>query len=126
MTTATWAGKSGSVYAFELFPIGTEFNPVSAVYILCRPAPSLGITRRMEALYVGETESLHDRLNSGLIQHDGLKRATQAGATYVGVYRTEGTANRARIETDLRHALNPSCNAEAVPQNALMRFTLRT
>lgn len=122
MSSVTWTGKSGATYQCELFPLGTEFNPVSAVYIACKPIPTLGPTTHFEALYVGETDSLHNRLNAGLVQHDGLKRATQAGATHVGVFRAEGTANRARIETDLRHALNPSCNAE---DNAFVNALLR-
>ena len=55
-----WPGGIGNVYDFETHPIGTEFNPVSGVYIICRPVPG----DRWEAFYVGEAQSLHDRLNT--------------------------------------------------------------
>ena len=109
--TITWTGNSGLDYQSEAFPIGTQFNPVSAVYIACRKIPS----GSFEALYVGEAQSLKDRLNSGLGNHDGLKRAQNYGATHIAVVQVSGNTERLRVETDLRHGLNPSANA----QNAL-------
>lgn len=108
--TITWTGKSGTKYETESFPIGTKFNAVSGIYILCKVATPTTWT----ALYVGETQSLYDRLNAGASTHDGYKRATRRGATHIAVMRTTGDAQRLRIETDLRHGLNPPCNAQGV------------
>jgi hypothetical protein len=105
-----WTGKSGVQYEFDVYPIGQEFRPVSGVYILCRP---LG-DGRFEALYVGETESFHDRLNTGLMNHDGYKRACSYSATHVAA-RCVPTADCLRVETDLRHGLNPVCNSQSIP-----------
>jgi hypothetical protein len=66
------------------------------------------------ALYVGEAQSLYDRLNSGRASHDGLKRATRAGATNVAVLRTYDNPYRLRVETDLRHGLDPECNRQGL------------
>lgn len=112
-TTVTWIGKSRKSYVFELHLIGQEFNPVSGVYIFCKPVGQSS----MEALYVGETQSLHDRLNTGIENHDGFKRASRAGMTHIAVMSSGNLAERLRIETDLRHGIDPKCNRQAV--NAL-------
>lgn len=106
-----WNGKTGTQYGFEVYAIETEFNPVSAVYMFIAP-----VGERWGALYVGETESLYNRLNAGRVNHDGLKRAVANGATHVAVLRVEGDTQRVGIETDLRHGLNPVCNAQSVPE----------
>lgn len=121
-TSVTWTGVSGTPYTFEVFPVGTEFNPVAAVYILSRTVPH-GIGFAYEALYVGETNSLVQRLNTGRVNHDGYKRASAIGFGFIGALRCDNEAERLRIETDLRHGLNPVCNAE--PVNALVSALLR-
>ncbi|MVS99257.1 hypothetical protein [Devosia marina] len=117
MSTINWYGQSGRHFLCELYELAwTEFNPVSAVYILSRVStllPNGG--SQHTALYVGETESLVDRLNSGTVNHDGLKRALKAGATHVGIYRIDDPVQRVAIETDLRHSLDPICNRQSVP-----------
>lgn len=110
-TLITWTGRSGTLYETEAFPIGTTFNSVSGVYILCYESP----VGRWWALYVGEAQSLYDRLNANVSAHDGFERATGRGATHIAVVRTRSDAERLRIETDLRHGLNPVCNRQAVP-----------
>lgn len=117
-TTITWKGISGLPYTFYLYPNGQEFNPVSGVYIFCRPI-SLVI---WEALYVGEAQSLKDRLNTGISNHDGYRRATTAGMTHIAAMAVLGDAERLRIETDLRHGLNPSCNAQGINALGGVRF----
>ena len=109
-TIVTWTGSSRTQYQFELYKIGQEFNPVSGVYIFCRET-SPG---SWQALYVGETQSLKDRLNTGVSNHDGFKCASRSGATHVAVRQVSGEANRLRVETDLRHGINPVCNKQPV------------
>lgn len=36
----TWRGASGQSYIFEAYPVGTQFNAVSGVYIFCRQLAS--------------------------------------------------------------------------------------
>lgn len=111
-TIVTWPGRSGSKYETVLFPFGTQFNAVSGVYIACKAGSLPG---HWTALYVGEAKSLYDRLNANVAAHDGLVRAARSGATHIAVMRTSNDAERLRIETDLRHGLNPSCNRQSVP-----------
>lgn len=117
--TITFVGASRASYTFDVFPDGTRFNAVSGVYVFCRRI----IFGGWEALYVGEAQSLEQRLNAGIGGHDGYKRAKTAGMTHVAAIRVSGDAERLRVETDLRHGLNPQCNAQ--PVNALGIFAFR-
>lgn len=115
MPAFDWTGKSGRVYTFGVFSLGDIFKPSAGVYIVCRSTQVVGGTS-LEALYVGEAESLEDRLNTGRGRHDGFQRALKMGATHVcGMLVPDNAAARVGIETDLRHALNPPCNAQPVP-----------
>ncbi len=111
MTSVTCTGASGRSYSFELHPWGVPFLPLSGVYIAARATSP----NRWEALYVGETQSFHDRVYAGLGSHDRMKRARDRGATHIGVYFTFDDSERLRIESELIHTLMPPCNQ----QNAL-------
>ncbi|MGR3708726.1 MAG: hypothetical protein ACU0A9_04720, partial [Alterinioella nitratireducens] len=108
----TWTGISGTPYQFETYPSGTQFNHVSGVYVICRQL----LTGNFEALYVGEAQSLYDRLNAGANDHDGLRRALRHDATHIGAKVVSGDSERLRVETDLRHSLNPVCNKQLTPR----------
>lgn len=109
-----WTGLSGTRYDFNVYDLATTFYPVPGVYIFGRWTQVNGVTLP-EALYVGEAKSLEDRLNTNRAGHDGLKRATKAGMTFIAArVAPADDSQRLRIETDLRHKLNPSCNAESV------------
>lgn len=126
MATVTWTGISGWPYEFGVYDLAATFRPVPGVYILCRRAGSL-LGNHLEALYIGETQSLEDRLNTCRFDHDGFKRASQMGLSVICArVVTDGTAERLRIETELRHAFNPPCNEQPVPaNNPFARTTLR-
>jgi len=110
-----WDGRSGVRHIFELHPIGTEFRPLPGVYVFAKLVRLASGSDYFEALYVGETQSLVNRLNSGAVNHDGYKRALAAKATHVAVLVCQNSTERLRIETDLRHGLNPVCNTQSVP-----------
>ena len=110
-----WYGASGRSYNFEVYPLGTDFYPLSGVYIFCRQIAS----GNWEALYVGETQSFKQRLNTGINSHDGFLRSLRVGATHVAVLPVTGDSQRLGVETDLRHGLKPSANA----QNVLRRYS---
>ena len=53
--TVTVRGASGTIYRFTVFPWGTNFNPVGAVYLILRkkyPNDNYSI------LYIGQTKRL--------------------------------------------------------------------
>lgn len=121
-TMVTWPGTNGRTYDFHTYDAGTEFKPVSGVYITCRPT----IGGRWEPFYVGEAQSLYDRLNAGANHHDGLKCSRTRGATHIGALVVSGKAERLRIETELRHSLNPPCNQQSVRTILTQNAPLRT
>jgi len=130
MTTQTpqvnWTGLSGTVYNFYVYDLSATFHPVPSVYIFGRWVPVNGVMRP-EALYVGEAKSLEDRLNTNRASHDGFKRAMKAGMTFIAArVAPSDDAQRLAIETDLRHKLNPSCNAEPVPVKRTLADFYRT
>ena len=103
-------GVSGQDYAFSIYPDGQAFNPVSGVYLFCKRL----VTGSYEVLYVGETKSFQERLGTPITGHDGYVRARKLGMTHIAAMTVVGDAERLRIETDLRHGLNPSANAQGV------------
>jgi hypothetical protein len=114
--SVTWTGKSGQNYEFAVYSLATDFFAVGGVYILCGSVQAIDGTR-LKALYVGETQSFEDRLNTNRLNHDGYKRAAKMGITHICARVVpQGATERLRIETDLRHALHPPCNAEPVPR----------
>lgn len=109
-----WPRPNGEWYEFELYPVGAHFYRVSGVYVICQDVGR----GQFRQLYVGEAESLADRLNPGPEHHDGYKRALSAGATHISAMLVE-PAKRLSVETELRHSLKPPCNAQPIPFNAL-------
>lgn len=106
----TWRGASGNSHNFQTVPFGTNFNPVSGVYIFCRQTQP----GKWQALYVGETQSFSQRLNERINSHEGFRRAQRMGMTHIGVLVVPGQQNRLRTETDLRHGLKPPANEQSV------------
>jgi hypothetical protein len=105
-----WPGLSGTRYEFRHFAIGcVVFNPIGGVYIFC----SQGADGLWYANYVGETDNFRRRLSDELANHHRWDSITRAGATHVcAMVVRGGNADRLRVETDLRHSLNPPCNRQ--------------
>lgn len=119
LTLVTATGASGAVYQFQIWPVGTVFLPNAGVYIFGRDA-SGGLR---EVLYVGETDSFKRRLTDELTAHHQHDRARSLGLNHIAVLHVPGPREqRLKIETDLRHALNPPCNDQA---NALLTALLK-
>jgi hypothetical protein len=105
-----WTGVSGTRYEFQNFKLGNvTFNPVAGVYIFCRQ----GTDSLWYSVYVGETDNFVRRLADELSTHHRLESISRAGATHIcAMVVTGGNAERVKIETDLRHSLNPPCNRQ--------------
>jgi hypothetical protein len=107
--TVTWPGGNGAKYTFHLYPIGQVFYAVPGLYIFCRPTQG----NRWQAIYVGETDNLWRRVTNELAAHHQWDAVRAHGATHICALRVDaGQAERLRIETDLRHSLNPPCNRQ--------------
>lgn len=103
-----WPSGGLDPYTFETYPVGTSFNPVGGVYILCKDMGN----GRFAPLYVGETESFEDRLNSGKNGHIGYARAVNLGMTHISALTVSDERRRLAIETALRHSLSPPANMQ--------------
>ena len=102
----TFYGDSGISYEFEVYPIGTQFNAVSGVYIYTKRSndPQRGIVHTL--LYIGETDSFKRRLNED--NYTGKQCALNNGADCICV-RQEGS-NRDDVEQDLIDKYTTPCN----------------
>jgi hypothetical protein len=104
-----WTGISGAIYAFEIHPIWTRYKERPGVYIFCKRRSHV----QWDAFYVGETDNFNRRLFDELLSHHRWGCVRAAGATDIcTLHVPSGYAERLRIETDLRQALNPSCNMQ--------------
>lgn len=104
MSTVTWTGKSGRTYDFTLYPIGTTFKAVAAVYIFTKETSN----RRWAPIYIGETSDLSQRFDN----HHAMPCIKRNGATHICVY-TEGMSDlrrRKAVEADLLANYDPPCN----------------
>lgn len=96
-------GASGTQYEFEVYPWGTVFNAVGAVYAVLRENPP---QQNYFILYIGKTESLKDRF----VDHHKQDCFDRNGKTHVGVKVVSTEVERTKIETDLLSNYSTSCN----------------
>jgi len=92
-------------YEFEqpYFLNGTNFNNVSAVYVIYNVVKGQTVW-----LDVGETDELGNRL-ANHERRDCWTNNSGGGELYVGVMRESNEAQRKNIEADLRNRLLPLC-----------------
>ncbi len=103
--TINWPGASGREYKHWIYPIGTSFKDEPGNYVFAKET-SPG---RWTPIYVGETESLRDRLPN----HEKLRCVLGNGGTHIHAHVTSG-GQQARLaeEADLRWKWNPPCNEQ--------------
>ena len=113
------ADARGRTHEFQVFPFGTPFVERPGLYVFCAPI-SQG---NWNALYVGQTHNLQDRVGSGLSTHHRYFSASLTGATHIAVELFPGPeAQRLAAEQDLISALSPPLNGTGVGRNALFGF----
>ena len=100
-------GASGDQYIFQVYPIRTEFKDVGGVYIFTRREinPRGNVTHNL--LYIGQTNSLPDRLTR---LHDKWEGILRNRGNCVCVYSELYYPNRNTIENDLIHKYQPPLN----------------
>jgi hypothetical protein len=104
-----WQGISGTVYQFQLHPVGTPYLARSGVYIFCKLAPN----GNWDAVYIGETDNFNRRLTEQFTLHHRWSCIRAAGATHICTLHVPGDlALREGIETDLRRLIQAPCNLQ--------------
>lgn len=91
--TAVWAGTNGTNYAYRIFRYDAAWNDVPGNYIFARRHPA----GQWEALYIGETESLRNRLGPG---HHRWAWALQNGMTHIHAHTSSEHYSNRRLEED--------------------------
>lgn len=103
--TITLTGASRQEYEFEIYPWGTDFKPVAAVYsITSRSQKQNGWTH--DILYVGETEDVSERFDN----HHKVSCFTNHNVNCVCIRVENSRPSRLAIERDLIGAYDPTCN----------------
>lgn len=100
-TTITLKGVSGSTYEFDVYPWGTSFKPVGAVYTVLKQPPS-----NFTILYIGQTGDLSTRFND----HHKQACFDQNGKTHIGIHLESTESRRLVIEADLLTNYSLVCN----------------
>jgi len=104
--TITWKGKSGTEYKYWIYPIGATFKDAPGNYMFIKETQP----NTFWPIYIGETESLADRLQNPETHH---KRACtkREGATHLCAHiNSSGEKARLAEEEDLIKAYGPRCN----------------
>ena len=104
--TITWKGKSGTEYKYWIHAIGTTFEDEPGNYMFIKETePS-----RFRPVYIGETESLAERLNDP-DSHHKRQCTKREGATHLCTHtNSKGENARRDEESDLIAAYEPPCN----------------
>ncbi len=101
VNTVTAIGSSGAQYSFNVYPWGTTFKAVGAVYLVLRHGnPSFDL------LYVGQTDDLSSRFDS----HHKQPCFDRKGRTHIAALVEPSEKRRLQIESDLVTKHQPSCN----------------
>ncbi len=103
--TVEWEGKSATKYTYWIYPLGTTMKTEPGNYIFAREGPP----NNFEAVYIGETGDLNDRLN--VKPHEKEPCTRENGATHIHTHTNpNGEDVRRAEETDLIERFNPPCN----------------
>jgi hypothetical protein len=99
-------GKSGREYSFEVYPAGTGFNQVGAVYVVTKRTRKSDGSATHEFLYVGETGDLSTRFEA----HHKQECFDERGANCICVHLDSNEQSRLTKESDLLEGHHWPCN----------------
>lgn len=101
-TTVTLKGKSGNTYNFDVYPWGTSFKPLGAVYVVLKKLSN----GNFDLIYIGQTEDLSTRFDD----HHKQSCFDRNGKTHIGIHLESSEKRRLAIEADLLANYNTPCN----------------
>jgi hypothetical protein len=102
---ATFTGASGKKYSFEVYPFGTTFTAVGAVYAFTVRTVSKGKGTH-SFVYIGQTGDLSERFEN----HHKAKCITKNNPTCICVHGDSNEKSRLDIEADLLAKNTTLCN----------------
>ena len=95
-------GASGTSYSFDVYPWGTSFKALGAVYLVLKKSSAGNYT----ILYVGQTGNLSERFDD----HHKDTCFSRNSRTHIGIKPESSERKRLAIETDLVENYKPTCN----------------
>ncbi len=104
--TLSVSGQSGSTYDFKIYPLGTTFDPVAAVYLITKRTPVSGDGGAHIYIYIGETNDLSTRLN----EHHKADCFENHNANCICIHKEDREQKRLRIKNDIYRRCQPHCN----------------
>ena len=106
ISDASFKGKSGEKYRFNVYPMGQAFKAVGAVYAVTRRSKNSSGLYSHEIIYVGETGDLSTRFDD----HHKADCFAQHNANCICTHGDEDEESRLAKEDDLIRQQNPPCN----------------
>jgi hypothetical protein len=106
LSTLSLGAQSGRSYAFEVYPSGTTFKPLGAVYAVGKRFPAGDGTYTQNVLYIGETADLSERFDD----HHKAECFKSREANCINILLEGNHDTRLQIEADLIAKQNPPCN----------------
>ena len=94
MRTVTLTGSTGSTYKFEIYSINKlgsfdDLEEVEAVYMFARVTTDARMQRRkFRAVYIGETEDVKGRLDTGHHRIADIKKKKRPTSSSIGTKKT--------------------------------------
>jgi len=105
--TINWIGKSGFLFKYWVYPIGTIFEEGPINFIFAKETkPDF-----LKPIYIGETESFSEQIND----HNKKPCLEQNGATHIAAHKGS-TSDRLRCaeKKDLINNYDPICNIHSL------------
>lgn len=100
------AGKSGTEYSFDLYPTGTSFKALGAVYVITKRTAKQGGGGEHTYLYVGETGDLSTRFDD----HHKQECFNDHDANCIGIHLDDSEKSRLSKEDDILAGHKWPCN----------------
>ena len=93
-------GTSGTAYIFHLYPWGTAFKPVGAVYVVTRRSQKSSGGFHHKRIHIGTTADL----SQGVDQEEQQDKFERYAANCIWVHRETDPTVRNQIQRDLAFA----------------------
>ena len=106
IATAVFSGLSGIKYSFNVYPIGTDFKAVGAVYYFTKRTINSQNLGEHDIIYVGITNDLSTRFED----HHKKSCYERQNANCICIHQEEKEKERMKIEEDLIKKHKPHCN----------------
>lgn len=99
--TVTLKGISGRTYEFDVYPWGTSFKPLGAIYTVLKK-----VSTDFYIQYVGQTGDLSSRFDS----HHKQSCFDRNGKTHIAIHLESSESARLAKEADMVVHHKPGCN----------------